>query len=166
MGKASRKKQLQRQTKHFDGVKLSQALLDLSEPFNPDKDLGINEFEKLIALAASAWNIANSPKEKQFEELMSIIDKVIPKETIPIKKELNAHLANIVGTDYQDEPFSDAETMGKMLVTMIRIKEALYLDDKRTIVDFSVADTPRGHRVTVSSMMPDSHLDQHSVNLF
>ena len=166
MGKASRKKQLHKQTKHFDGVKLSQALFDLSEPFNPYKDLGRNELEKLIALAATAWNIANSPKEKQIEKLMSAIDKVVPNETILIKKELNTHLANIVGSAYQDEPSSYAETMAKMLVTMIHIKERLYPDDKRIIVGCSVTETPTGLQVEVSSMMPDSHLDQYSVNFF
>jgi hypothetical protein len=36
MGKASRKKQLQRQQKQFGGIKLSAALIELCEPFEPE----------------------------------------------------------------------------------------------------------------------------------
>ncbi|MEY3760531.1 MAG: hypothetical protein RIR39_2022, partial [Pseudomonadota bacterium] len=53
MGKASRKKHQQRQQKPSVSIKLSSALLELCEPFEPEK-LSTREFENLIALAAVA----------------------------------------------------------------------------------------------------------------
>jgi len=73
MGKASRKKQLQRQQKQYGGVKLSAALIELCEPFEPE-NLSTKEFENLIALAAVAWNIAVLPKEERLEKLTAFIE--------------------------------------------------------------------------------------------
>ncbi len=80
MGKASRKKHQQRLHKatlqKYDGVKLSDAILHLCEPFDTDS-LDFNAHHRLITLAVTAWNIALSTSlDERQTKLLSAVDAI------------------------------------------------------------------------------------------
>jgi phage gp29-like protein len=145
MGKASRKKHLQRQQKQYGGVKLSAALIELCEPFEPDI-LSTKQFENLIALAAVAWNIAVLPKEERLERLTAFI------ETMPnMKEELESEIDTVLHDDSKNTDFAPATTMLHFIGAMIQRKEELFPNDDRIVVNFNVKDNPEGPYLTVSS---------------
>ncbi len=145
MGKASRKKHLQRQQKQYGGVKLSAALIELCEPFEPDI-LSTKEFENLIALAAVAWNIAVLPKEERLERLTAFI------ETMPnMKEELESEIDTVLHDDSKNTDFAPATTMLHFIGAMIQRKDELFPNDDRIVVNFNVKDNPEGPYLTVSS---------------
>ena len=141
MGKASRKKHQQRQPKRFVGIKLSAALLELCEPFEPEK-LSTKEFENLIALAAVAWNIAVLPKEDRIEKLTAFID-----EMPTMRQELEAEM----GKHSSDSNPAPAITTIHFIGAMIQRKDELFPEDNRFILDFNVTDSPEGPHLSVSS---------------
>jgi hypothetical protein len=145
MGKASRKKQLQRQQKPFESVKLSAALIELCELFEPE-NLSTQEFENLMALAAVAWNIGVLPKEERIEKLTAFIDS-IPS----MREELENELSPVVNADSKETHLSPAKTTLHFLGSLIQRKDELFPDDKRLIVNFNVKDSPKGPQLTVSS---------------
>lgn len=145
MGKASRKKHLQRQQKQYGGVKLSAALIELCEPFEPDI-LSTKEFENLIALAAVAWNIAVLPKEERLERLTAFI------ETMPnMKEELESEIDTVLHDDSKNTDFAPATTMLHFIGAMIQRKDELFPNDDRIVVNYNVKDNPEGPYLTVSS---------------
>ncbi len=145
MGKASRKKQLQRQQKQFGDIKLSAALIELCEPFEPE-NLSAKEFEKLIALAAVAWNIAVLPKEERLEKLTAFI------ETMPnMKEELETEIDTVLHDDSKDTDFAPATTMLHFIGAMIQRKDELFPNDIRIVLNYNVKDSPEGPHLTVSS---------------
>jgi hypothetical protein len=145
MGKASRKKYLQRQQKQYGGIKLSAALIELCEPFEPEK-LSTEEFSNLIGLAAMAWNIAELPKEERLESLTAFID------TIPsMKEELKAEIDTVLHDDTKDSDFAPATTMLHFIGAMIQRKDELFPNDDRIVVNYNVKDNPEGPYLTVSS---------------
>jgi len=145
MGKASRKKQLQRQQKQYGGVKLSAALIELCEPFEPE-NLSTKEFENLIALAAVAWNIAVLPKEERLEKLTAFI------ETMPnMKEELESEIDAVLHDDSKDTDFAPATTMLHFVGAMIQRKDELFPNDNRLVLNYSVKDSSEGPHLTVSS---------------
>ena len=145
MGKASRKKHLQRQQKQYGGIKLSAALIELCAPFEPE-NLATKEFENLIALAAVAWNIAVLPKEERLEKLTSFV------ETMPdMKEELESEIDTVLHDDSKDPDFAPATTMLHFIGAMIQRKDEQFPNDNRFILDFNVKDNPEGPYLTVSS---------------
>jgi len=145
VGKASRKKHLQRQQKQYGGVKLSAALIELCEPFEPDI-LSTKEFENLIALAAVAWNIAVLPKEERLERLTAFI------ETMPnMKEELESEIDTVLHDDSKNTDFAPATTMLHFIGAMIQRKDELFPNDDRIVVNYKVKDNPEGPYLTVSS---------------
>ena len=145
MGKASRKKHLQRQQKQYGGVKLSAALIELCEPFEPDI-LSTKQFENLIALAAVAWNIAVLPKEERLERLTAFI------ETMPnMKEELESEIDTVLHDDSKNTDFAPATTMLHFIGAMIQRKDELFPNDDRIVVNYNVKDNPEGPYLTVSS---------------
>ena len=145
MGKASRKKQLQRQQKQFGGTKLSAALIELCEPFEPE-NLSTKEFEKLIALAAVAWNIAVLPKEERLEKLTAFI------ETMPnMKEELETEIDMVLYDDSEDTGSAPATTTIHFIGAMIQRKDELFPNDNRLVLNYCVKDSPEGPHLTVSS---------------
>jgi hypothetical protein len=145
MGKASRKKHLQRQQKQFGGIKLSAALLELCEPFEPE-NLSTKELENLVALAAVAWNIAVLPKEERIEKLTAFID-----EMPTMRQELENELGKVISDDSKDTNLSPAKTTLHFLGSLIQRKDELFPNDKRLIVNFNVKDSPKGPHLSVSS---------------
>ena len=145
MGKASRKKHLQRQQKQYGGVKLSAALIELCEPFEPDI-LSTKELENLIALAAVAWNIAVLPKDERLERLTAFI------ETIPnMKEKLESEIDTVLHDDSKNTDFAPATTMLHFIGAMIQRKDELFPNDDRIVVNYNVKDNPEGPYLTVSS---------------
>ena len=145
MGKASRKKHLQRQQKQYGGVKLSAALIELCEPFEPDI-LSTKELENLIALAAVAWNIAVLPKDERLERLTAFI------ETMPnMKEKLESEIDTVLHDDSKNTDFAPATTMLHFIGAMIQRKDELFPNDDRIVVNFNVKDNPEGPYLTVSS---------------
>lgn len=145
MGKASRKKHLQRQQKQYGGNKLSAALIELCEPFEPE-NLSAKEFEKLIALAAVAWNIAVLPKEERLEKLTAFI------ETMPnMKEELKSEIDTVLHDNSKDTDFAPATTMLHFIGAMIQRKDELFPNDIRLVLNYNVKDCPEGPHLSVSS---------------
>ena len=145
MGKASRKKHLQRQQKQYGGVKLSAALIELCEPFEPDI-LSTKQFENLIALAAVAWNIAVLPKDERLERLTAFI------ETMPnMKEKLESEIDTVLHDDSKNSDFAPATTMLHFIGAMIQRKDELFPNDDRIVVNYNVKDNPEGPYLTVSS---------------
>ncbi len=145
MGKASRKKQLQRQQKQYGGIKLSAALIELCEPFDPE-NLSTKEFDKLIALAAVAWNIGVLPKEERLEKLTAFI------ETMPnMKEELESEIDMVLHDNSKDTDFAPATTMLHFIGAMIQRKDELFPNDIRLVLNYNVKDSPEGPHLTVSS---------------
>lgn len=145
MGKASRKKRSQRQQKQYGGVKLSAALIELCQPFEPDI-LSTKELENLIALAAVAWNIAVLPKEERLERLTAFI------ETMPnMKEELESEIDTVLHDDSKVTDFAPATTMLHFIGAMIQRKDELFPNDDRIVVNYNVKDNPEGPYLTVSS---------------
>jgi hypothetical protein len=147
MGKASRKKHLQRQQKQYGGIKLSAALIELCEPFEPE-NLSTKEFEKLIVLAAVAWNIAVLPTEERLEKLTSFVD-----EMPEMRQELEHEIDTVLHNDSKDTDFFSppATTTLHFIGAMIQRKDELFPTDNRLIIDFNVKDSPEGPHLTVSS---------------
>jgi phage gp29-like protein len=145
MGKASRKKQLQKQQKKYGGIKLSAALIELCEPFEL-KDISTKEFEKLIALAAVAWNIAVLPKEERLEKLTAFVDE-IPE----MREELENEIDTVLHDDSKNTDFAPATTMLHFIGAMIQRKEELFPNDDRIIMNFNIKDNPEGPYLTVAS---------------
>jgi hypothetical protein len=144
MGKASRKKHLQRQQKQIGDIKLSAALIELCEPFEPE-NLTTKEFENLIALAAVAWNIAVLPKEERLEKLTAFVDE-IPK----MRQELEYEIGSVLD-DGSKNTIAPATTTLHFIGAMIQRKEELFPNDQRLIMDFNVKDSPEGPHLTVAS---------------
>jgi hypothetical protein len=145
VGKASRKKHLQRQQEQYGGVKLSAALIELCEPFEPDI-LSTKELENLIALAAVAWNIAVLPKEERLERLTAFI------ETMPnMKEELESEIDTVLHDDSKNTDFAPATTMLHFIGAMIQRKDELFPNDDRIVVNYNLKDNPEGPYLTVSS---------------
>jgi hypothetical protein len=145
MGKASRKKHLQRQQKQYGGIKLSAALIELCEPFEPEK-LSTKEFENLIALAAVAWNIAILPKEERLEKLTAFVD-----EMPEMRQELENEIGVVLHDDSKDSDFAPATTTLHFIGAMIQRKDELFPYDDRIIMNFNVKDNPEGPHLTVAS---------------
>jgi hypothetical protein len=145
MGKASRKKKLQRQQKLYGGIKLSAALIELCEPFEPE-NLSTKEFENLIALAAVAWNIAVLPKEERLEKLTAFVDEM-PK----MRQELENEIGMVLHDDSKNSDFAPATTTLHFIGAMIQRKDELFPNDNRFVMEFNVKDSPEGPHLTVSS---------------
>ena len=145
MGKASRKKQLQQQQKQFGGIKLSSALIELCEPFEPET-LSAKEFENLIALAAVAWNIAVLPKDERLEKLTAFV------ETMPdMKEELETEIDTVLHDNSKIADFAPATTMLHLIGAMIQRKDELFPNDIRLVLNYEVKDSPEGPHLAVSS---------------
>ena len=145
MGKASRKKHLQRQQKQYGVSKLSAALIELCAPFEPE-NLATKEFENLIALAAVAWNIAVLPKEERLEKLTAFI------ETMPnMKEELKSEIDTVLHDNSKDTDFAPATTMLHFIGAMIQRKDELFPNDIRLVLNYNVKDCPEGPHLSVSS---------------
>jgi hypothetical protein len=156
MGKASRNKRAKRQQaanlEKYGGVKLSAALIDISEPYDFD-DLSLDDYKKLIMMAIAAWNIANQPKEKRAERMLGFLEKMPG-----LKDELEVDLEAIINE--QKEPPASI-VMLQMLTTLMRRKEKLYPNDDRIVTDFELTETATDRHLSVSSIIPGTTRQLH-----
>ena len=156
MGKASRNKHIKRQQaatlEQYGGVKLSAALIDISEPYDYD-DLSLDDYKKLIMMAIAAWNIANQPKEKRAEQMLGFL-----KSMPGLKDELEMDLEAII--DEQKEP-PTAIVLMQMLTSLMRRKEELYPNDNRIVTDFKLTETATDRHLSVSSIIPGTTRQLH-----
>ncbi len=137
--------------KRYGGIKLSAALIDISEPFDYE-DLSLDEYKELMTMAAIAWNIALQPKERRNEELFGFISKIpeFKKEVLEIYFDKHMENANL-----QKKP-PDSIVLLQMLATLIQRKDQLYPDDDRVVVDYNVTESPTDRHLRVSSLIPDT----------
>jgi len=158
MGKASRTKHLKRQhsanLERYGGVKLSDVLFKISEPFD-DKHLSFDDHKKLIMISIAAWNIANFPAEKRVEQALGFL-KRMPGLDAEMKMEIDLDTAF---NDPQNLPSSIV--MARMLMTLMERKLEFYPHDDRIIVDFELTETEREFHLSVYSKMPDQNRPLH-----
>lgn len=156
MGKASRNKHAKRQQaamlEKYGGVKLSEALIDICEPYDLD-DLSLDDYKKLIMMGIAAWNIANQPKEKRVERMLGFIEKMPG-----LKDELEMDLEAIINE--QKEPPASM-VMLQMLTTLMQRKEELYPNDDRIVTDYKLTETATKRHLSVSSIIPDPTRQLH-----
>lgn len=156
MGKASRNKHLKRQQaanlEQYGGVKVSEALIKISEPYEYE-DLSLDDYKKLIMMTIAAWNIANQPEEKRAEQALGFL-KAMPG----LAEEMTMDLDEVVNA--QNEPPA-AIVMGQLLNMLMRRKLELYPDDDRIITDFKVTETLTDRHLSVSSMIPSQSRQVH-----
>ncbi len=128
MGKARRNKHLKRQqaasAEQYDDVKLSEALIKISEPFHYE-NLDLTGYRNLTMMAMAAWNIANQPEEKRDEQILGFI-KVLPEEQVAMQ----------------------------MFTTLIKRKLELYPNDNRIVKDFKLTEATTEWRLSVTSFIP------------
>jgi hypothetical protein len=149
MGKASRKKHLKRQQaaklEQYGGVKLSEALIKISEPYDYE-DLSLDDYKKLIMMTIAAWNIANQPEEKRAEQMIGFL-KAMPGLEGELKMELDAAI------NEQKKPPA-VIVMAQMLAALMRRKLELYPNDNRIVTDFKLTETATDRHLSVSSLIP------------
>ena len=109
-----------------DGMKLSEALLELVSPFSAYAD-SLHAFENLIGMGVAAWNLylLDGPVRESFE------DQVV-------------------------KPFltSDADGTGKeMFALLVRRRKAYFPNDRRFIVNYTVTRRSDGFNVMVAGAM-------------
>ena len=131
MGKASRNKKLKRQQaaniERYGGVKLSEALMNVCDPYDYD-DLSLAEYKKLIGMTSVAWNVARLDENKRAEYLFDFVKKM-----------------------------PDSINILTILRSLIQRKDELYPNDDRVIVDFDIKETANERHLFVSSAIPGTH---------
>lgn len=149
MGKASRNKHLKRQQaanlEQYGGVKLSEALIKLSEPYEYD-DLSLDDYKKLIIMSIAAWNIANQPEEIRAERALEFL-KALPGLADEMAMDLDRAL------NEQENPPASL-VMAQMLSALMGRKLALYPNDNRIVTDYKVIETATDRHLSISSIIP------------
>ncbi|WP_341326608.1 hypothetical protein [Methylotuvimicrobium sp. KM2] len=150
MGKASRTKHLKRQKaavlQQYGGVKLSEALINLCEPY--DHDLPLHGYKNLMAAAAVAWNIALQPKEKRHEMLLDALNN-LPSAQNKFADDLSEYISNS-----NPENMPSSVVYFNLLIWLIQRKDELYPNDNRVVVDYAITETGTERNITVSSALP------------
>ena len=157
MGKASRNKRIKRQQvatqqEQYGGVKLSEALIDICEPYDHD-DLSLDDYKKLIMMTIAAWNIANQPEDKRAEQALGFITSM-PGLNDDMDMDLEMAL-NV----QQKPPVSIV--MAQMLSQLMGRKLALYPNDNRIVSDFKLTETATDRHLSVSSIIPGQSRQLH-----
>lgn len=160
MGKASRNKKLKRQEtealKHYDNVKLSEALLTLCEPYIIP-EMNKKRYESLISLSVLAWNTATSPEDIRTETLIEAI------QFVPELKGMDENqLILLMKSSTPDDPRSHV-VMLHIILGMIQQKINRYPNDNRMIVEFWFESKNGGEHLQVKSIIPGAEKNNHSI---
>lgn len=155
MGKASRKKHQQRLQKStqqkYGGVKLSDAIDHLCEPYDAD-DLGFEGFRNLVGLAVTAWNIALATDvDTRVQKIHDALENVLPDES----GHWGQNASNVLSAPeigHAEPP--DSVIMATILADLIHRKDELYPNDERVIVDFELNPAARGYHLKIKSLIP------------
>ncbi|PYV02779.1 MAG: hypothetical protein DMG10_13475 [Acidobacteria bacterium] len=130
MGNSRGRKRLWKTLKHrkllseTDTGKLSGRIIELITPYregNPDR----GEFERLISLASTAWNLSLFPLKARDETMMKVL-KAVPDE--------------------------DRQLIRGLLQELIVRKELLFPEDRRLVGSFDVIDEGENFRVIVAAL--------------
>lgn len=153
MGKASRSKQLKRieaeSLKKYGNIKLSEALLRICEPY---KIYGITrtQYEHLITLGASAWNMANLSESDRRDQFLKLAQRVLKQEDLSERE-----LIQLLGQKLPDDA-SDDLIMLTILSGMIGFKLELFPHDDRIVKDFWFERHGQSDKLQVESIIPGS----------
>ncbi len=152
MGKASRSKQLKRQEaevlKLYSGIKLSEALLTICEPYLI-ADMTEKRYNKLISFGVAAWNIAILPESLRQQAFLKVARRITETEIIPEAKLI------LILTHKLPDDASDAVVMLQVLSGMIRRKLEIYPNDNRVVMDFWFESKSGKDVLQVKSMIPN-----------
>ncbi len=107
-----------------EDLRLSERLVDLIAPYRED-GLTSQRYELLIGAAATAWNLSLLAEAERPEALRQAFRK-----------------ANVRGV----------EAAAELIVMLMRRKEDLFPDDRRTIVSWGVSESGGKCHVTVASL--------------
>ena len=151
MGKASRRKKLNRQhgldLEQGSDVNLSDALIKISDPYAYG-GISLDDYRKLIIMAIVAWNISNMPEEQRIEQALSFVTSILSEKGI-MDGEISAAL-------HDQEPSQGIFVLTLMLEKLMERKLELFPHDVRRITsDFTLTEDSSGRRLTVSYYRPD-----------
>lgn len=108
---------------------MSEVLADFIAPYAGTADTK-DDHQKLLTLAATAWNAALFPVDKRG----SMLDEVLT-------------------TSFGDAPQSLKSELRAFINELIARKEAHFADNHRAIVDFTLQETRDGYHLSVASTL-------------
>ena len=95
--------------------KISESLAELIQPFTSG-DTSVEEFRRLVALGAMAWNL-------------SVVEGSTPEQMLDLVEDLDA---------------SDRELLASLLSDLVLRKQSLFPDDQRFVAAWNVVVRPDG----------------------
>jgi len=153
MGKASRNKKLKRQQtealRHYDNVKLSEALLILCKPYEIP-DMSKENHERILSVSAIAWNIASFPENIREQKMMEMIH-LIPE----LKGLQKGEIITLMKNSTPDDP-NNTVVMLQILFGMLNKRIELYPDDDRIIMDVWFESKQGKDVLQVKSVIPNA----------
>lgn len=108
-----------------EDVRLSERLVDLIAPYRDD-NLTSRRYEMLIGAAATAWNLSLLSDTERHDALRQA---------------------------FRNAKVRDVEAAAEVIVTLLRRKEQLFPDDRRTIVSWEVSESNGQCHVAVASLV-------------
>lgn len=153
MGKARRKKQSVFQPTPQGYVPMSEALIDLVMPLYHD-GLPLDAYRVLIDFAATAWNIAQLPKEQRKDQLLAFL-KSAP--------ELGLSFDEIIAAGSDDEVKAEPNTemnVAELFKSLLHRKDSLFPQDPRIVVEWNVFWENGEYRVVAASKFPPAAQDE------
>jgi len=152
MGKASRNKKLKKQRtdvlRHYDNIKLSEALLILCEPYKIP-DMNKEDHEKILSLSAISWNIGSFPENLREQKMMEMIH-IIPELKGLQKDEIITLMKNSNSDDK-----NNTVIMLQILFGMLNKRTELYPNDDRIVVDYWLESKSGTDVLQVKSIIPN-----------
>jgi len=160
MGKASRNKHLKRQQavalKKYNGVKLSEALLTLCDPYIVS-DMNEKRYEAIIALSAMVWNVSSYPEKIRIKKIIEMI------QIFPGLKGLNEQDIIILMKNSVPNDPKDSVVMLHIIFGMLQQKIKLYPNDDRIIVKYWLESKQGESILQVKSINSGSKKNMHSI---
>lgn len=108
-----------------EDLRLSERLVDLIAPYR-EEGLSSGRYEQLIGAAATAWNLS----------LLS-----------------DGERPDALRDAFRNAKVRDIEAVAEVIVTLMRRKEELFPDDRRTIVSWEVSESDGQYHVAVASLV-------------
>jgi hypothetical protein len=108
-----------------EDLRLSERLVDLIAPYRED-GLTSQRYEMLIGAAATAWNLSLLPTAERPDALRQA---------------------------FRNAKIRDVEPAAEVIVALMRRKEQLFPDDRRTIMSWEVSESDGQCHVAVASLV-------------
>jgi hypothetical protein len=112
-----------------DAEKMSDVLDDFVAPYEPSAETK-DDYEKLLTLAATAWNAALLPEAKRPQMLEEVLGKELPGVPKNLRKDLRAFINELIAR-----------------------KLTHFAANRRMIVDFTLQETHDGYHLSVASTL-------------